>query len=170
MLLDISGLWLRTWVLLLDLVSFMACVYLCNLTCSKLKFVFIFIDCFRRKLSGSCPRRDISVSPSDIVLMQKRTITWSQLLSTTDKPIDKPSDIPKKKVKEGSENGVITERANKTKETSQLLIIDEPIVIVASIPADAVPPENDKDKGKDVKRKQIEHESSLSAPAIFIAL
>lgn len=81
--------------------------------------------------------------------MQKRSITWSQLLSATDKPVG--SDGLKKKVKEGSEDGVITERPSKTKD-SKIVIIEEPIVIVASGPGDALSPDNDKDKGKDGKR------------------
>jgi len=79
--------------------------------------------------------------------MHKRSITWSQLLSTTDKPVDKSTDGLKKKVK-GSEDGIITERANKTKDASKILIIEDPIVIVAAVPGDSSSPDNDKDKGK----------------------
>lgn len=110
-------------------------------------------NCFRRKFSGYRPRRDDFITSPGIVVMNKRSITWSQLLSATDKPVG--TDGPKKKVKDRSDEGVVKDRANKSKESTKIIVIDDPIVIVASAPGDALPSENDKDKGKDAKPVKI---------------
>lgn len=100
--------------------------------------------CFRRQLSGSHISRDKLIAPSDILVLQKRTITWSQLLASTDKG---KTVSPKKKGKE-DEKKEISQKDNSIIKHDA---IKEPILITAPS-EEIVPVEGEKlEKGKEGK-------------------
>ena len=137
-----NGRWPRTWALLLDhvclsgrkLLQFNSMTNLINIYL----FLNIFLDCFNRKLSGLQSPVEKLITQSDSVILQKRSITWSQLLANTEKS---RSDGSKKK---GSKDATGDNDASEPKQAA------------STSAEDTGSPDPEKpDKGKDAKSKVI---------------
>lgn len=99
-------------------------------------FSSIFPDCINRKLSGIPTHGEKLISLSDSVLLHKRSITWSQLLASTE---TSKNDGSKKK---GSTDTIGKADTSESKQ------------VASTSPEDASPPDPDKQtKGKENKGK-----------------